>query len=247
MDGLTFADHLIGHLMWPLIAVIALVAFYPVIRERIAVLERLKVGPSGLEGEFGSVLEKSDRTMAAATVPPPPPDVVEDRQRFERIAEISPRAAVLEAFTVVDNALKQRLIELGVTPEVPVVSEVRSTDAIVDAQRVGLLDNAAGEVWKNLRALSNAARHEPGLSITREQAIDYARLAAQLLSTIKHAVPTIPQGTGPAATPPAQPPPAAPAPAPAASQPRRPVAPRRGRPGDDVSDDPLYDPVNSPS
>jgi hypothetical protein len=64
-----FADHLIGHLMWPLIAVIALVAFYPVIRERIAVLERLKVGPSGLEGEFGGVLEKSDRTMAAATVP----------------------------------------------------------------------------------------------------------------------------------------------------------------------------------
>jgi len=134
---------------------------------------------------------------------------------------------------VVDNALKQRLIELGVTPEVPVVSRVRSTDAIIDAQRVGLLDNAAVEVWKNLRALSNAARHEPGLSITRAQATDYARLAAQLLSTIKHAVPTIPPGTDPAATPPAQP--------------RRPVAPRGGGPADDVSDDPLYEPVNSPS
>jgi hypothetical protein len=34
MDGLKFADHLIGHLVWPLLAPIALVAFYPVVRER---------------------------------------------------------------------------------------------------------------------------------------------------------------------------------------------------------------------
>jgi hypothetical protein len=99
VDGLTFVDHLIGHLMWPVIAVIALVAFYPVLRDRLGGLVRIKVGPGGVEGEFAGVLKASDRIMADAPVPSPSRNVVEDHERFERIAAISPRAAVLEAFT----------------------------------------------------------------------------------------------------------------------------------------------------
>jgi hypothetical protein len=192
VDGLTFVDHLIGHLMWPVIAVVALVAFYPVLRDRLGGLVRIKVGPGGVEGEFAGVLEASDRIMADAPVPPPSQNVVEDHERFERIAAISPRAAVLEAFTVVDNTLKERLLSFGVVSDASGVSGVRSTDAIVEAERIGLLDDAAVEVWKNLRALSNTARHESGLAVTREQALDYGRLAAQLLSTIQHAVPSAP-------------------------------------------------------
>ena len=192
MDGLTFVDHLIGHLMWPVIAVVALVAFYPVLRDRLGGLVRIKVGPGGVEGESAGVLKASDRIMADAPVPPPSRNVVEDHERFERIAAISPRAAVLEAFTVVDNMLKERLLSFGVVSDASGVSGVRSTDAIVEAERIGLLDDAAVEVWKNLRALSNTARHESGLAVTREQALDYGRLAAQLLTTIQHAVPSAP-------------------------------------------------------
>jgi hypothetical protein len=79
---------------------------------------------------------------AAAPVTPPSKDVVEDDQRFERIAAIAPRPAVLEAFTVVDNVLKEHLIQVGVAADASGIPEVRSTDATVEAERIGLLDNA---------------------------------------------------------------------------------------------------------
>jgi hypothetical protein len=226
VDGLTFVDHLIGHLMWPVIAILVLVAFYPVLRDRLSGLVRVKVGPGGVEGEFAGVLKESDRIMADAPVPPPSRNVVEDHERFERIAAISPRAAVLEAFTVVYNTLKERLIRCGVISDASGVSGVRSTDAIVEAERIGLLDTAAVEVWKNLRALSNTARHESGIAITKGQALDYGRLAAQMLTTIQHAVPSRPPAAEKAERP------AAPAPATAPTT----EAPD---PSDDGRDDPM--------
>jgi hypothetical protein len=280
VDGLTFVDHLIGHLMWPVITVIVLVAFYPVLRDRLGGLVRVKVGPGGVEGEFAGVLKESDRIMAEAPVPPPSRNVVEDHERSERIAAISPRAAVLEAFTVVDNTLKERLLRFGVVPDASEVSAVRSTDAIVEAERIGLLDQASVEVWKNLRALSNTARHESGIAITKEQALDYGRLAAQMLTTIQHAVPSRPPAAGkpanrveprgagkaagaagPAAKgsrrATARPPGATsegPSTRPARGKAASPVAAARRAPttrtpdrSNDDRDDPIYDPVNSPS
>jgi hypothetical protein len=137
------------------IAVIALVAFQPVLKDRLKGLVRFKVGPGGVEGEFAGVLKESDQIMASAPVPPPSQNVVEDHERFERIAAISPRAAVLEAFTVVDNTLKERLLRFGVVSGASGISGVRSTDAIVETERIGLLDDAAVEVWKNLRVVQH--------------------------------------------------------------------------------------------
>jgi hypothetical protein len=134
-------------------------------------------------------------------------------------------------------------MSFGVVSDASGVSGVRSTDAIVEAERIGLLDDAAVEVWKNLRALSNTARHESGLMVTREQALDYGRLAAQLLTTIQHAVPSAPPAAAPA-------PRAARPPAPKASRrsPARPAAAKAGgRSAPPAGDDPMYDPVNSPS
>jgi hypothetical protein len=86
VDGLTFVDHLIGHLMWPVIAIIVLVALYPVLRDRLSGLVRVK---------------------GAA-----------------------------------DPLRRDRLIRFGVISDASGVSEMRSTDAIVEAERIGLLDTS---------------------------------------------------------------------------------------------------------
>ncbi len=66
----------------------------------------------------------------------------------------------------------------------------QSTEAIVAAERLGLLRPEEIEAWKAPRALSNTARHESGMTISHGQALEFSRLAAQLLNAIHHAVPT---------------------------------------------------------
>ena len=152
MDGLTFVDHLIGHLMWPVIAIIVLVAFYPVLRDRLSGLVRVKGAADPLRHDLG------------------------------------------------------RLRGLG---------------GAVDGR-----DRGGGA--------NRSARHESGIAITKEQALDYGRLTAQMLTTIQHAVPSRPPAAEKAEHPVAP----APATAPTTEAPER---------SDDRRDDPTYDPVNSPS
>jgi hypothetical protein len=151
VDGLTFVDHLIGHLMWPVIAIIVLVALYPVLRDRLSGLVRVKGAADPLRRDLG------------------------------------------------------RLRGLG--------------DAVDGRDRGG--------------GANRSARHESDIAITKEQALDYGRLAAQMLTTIQHAVPSRPPAEEAER-------PTAPAPATAPTT----EAPERS---DDRRDDPTYDPVNSPS
>lgn len=124
--------------------------------------------------------------MAAEQLAASTDEIADDRARLERIAAISPRAAVLEAFFLVDNALKERLRKVGVAEA---NLQMRSTNAILKAKELGLLGDAEVTVWENLRALSNTARHQPELDISTAQAFEYVRLSSDLRSAIEHAVP----------------------------------------------------------
>jgi hypothetical protein len=184
MDAMTFIERMIGHLVWPALILVGLLLFRAQIGERIPRLTRVRAGP--FDAEFTEALRDSHDAMGDAQVPPPSPEVEEDRRRLERIAEISPRAAVMEAFTLVDNALKAKLVDLGLAPR---ISDVRSTQAIIGAQEHGLVGAAEVEVWNNLRALSNTARHEERFDVERKRVFDYIALATALRTLIERAEP----------------------------------------------------------
>jgi hypothetical protein len=198
MDRFTFIDHMVGHLLWPIVVLLVVLLFRRPLQERMPNLTKFRAGPGGVEAEFGQVLQRSDQAMAAEPMPAPTDEIAEDRNRLERIAAISPRAAVLEAFTLVDSALKERLREVGVTGA---DLQMRSTQAIIMAENLGLLGETEVTVWNNLRALSNTARQQPELEIGREPASEYIRLSSGLRSAIEKAVPKrVPQepvGGGP--------------------------------------------------
>jgi hypothetical protein len=186
MDRFTFIDHMVGHLLWPIVVLLVVLLFRRALQARMPNLTKFRAGPSGVEAEFGQVLQRSDQAMAAEPMPVPTDEIAEDQNRLERIAAISPRAAVLEAFTLVDNALKERLRQVGITGA---DLQMRSTQAIIMARNLGLLGETEVTVWNNLRALSNTARHQPELEIGREQASEYIRLSSALRSAIEKAVP----------------------------------------------------------
>jgi hypothetical protein len=186
MDAMTLADHMVGHLLWPLIVLFALLSFRAVIREKVPDLRSLKAGAGGIEAEFGRLLDQTIQSMTVESVPTSNGEVTEDRRRLERIAAVSPRAAVLEAFALLDNALKDRLRQIGV----PGASlAMRSTQAIMAAQSRALLHPAEVTVWNNLRALSNTVRHQVELDLSVDQAHEYVRIASDLRAAIEQASP----------------------------------------------------------
>lgn len=187
MDALTFIEQMVGHLAWPAVILVVLLVFHKQIGERIPQITRLRAGP--FDAEFTEALRDSEDAMSDAHIPPASPEVEEDRRRLERIARISPRAAVMEAFTLVDNALKAKVVDLGLAAA---ISDVRSTQAIIAAQEHGLVGPAEVEVWNNLRALSNTARHEERFDVEPKRVFDYIALATSLRTLIERAEASVP-------------------------------------------------------
>src|SRR5712691_7859418 len=92
-----------GHAVWPLV-ILGLVWIYrKSLSERFSQLRALRVGSGGIEAQFvesqlAQAINKASEAMEGET-PPVSPEITADRDRAERIANISPRAAVLESFS----------------------------------------------------------------------------------------------------------------------------------------------------
>jgi hypothetical protein len=204
MDGLTFIDHLIGHLAWPL-AVTSLVAFLS-LRHRKAidgVISRLHKAKAGglFEIELAELKDSADQ----AQLPPPPvitprkapsarreipqgsdPEVDVIGEEFARLAVLAsrnPRRAVAETYQFVNRYALEASEQLD--PE-----QTRYTDGAPDTMRtaaVTILAPQHADVLDHLRdaALRASDRRE---KVSTEQAIDYAILAMRLVVAMQGSI-----------------------------------------------------------
>jgi len=190
MDSLTFTDRMIGHAVWPLVVIGLLWIFRKTISERLSQLRSVSAGPGGVEAQFvesqvAQVINKAAEAMEGET-PEVTEEIAEDRDRLLRMASISPRAAVLESFRLVDLALKHHLAQL----EIPGAAEdMRSTPAILLAQKHGLVTNTDVAVWNDLRDIANTARQLEGVPIRVDKARDYVGVTSDLRAKIESARP----------------------------------------------------------
>jgi hypothetical protein len=191
MDGLTFIDHLIGHVAWPLAAT-GLIVFLS-LRHRVAInalIHRVQKAKAGrFEIELAEAKVRADR----AHLPPPtvlprseasngelarptrgqPPARL---QELVRLAISDPRRAVIDSY----QFLNQYALETSerLDPE-----QTRYTDgspAVMRAAAVNLLAPEHADVLDRLRdaalrALGSEDEVSPG------QALDYALLASRLM------------------------------------------------------------------
>ena len=117
MDSLTFIDHLIGHLAWPL-TISGLGLFVLIRRPRLVqgLLDRIHKGRvAGFEFELAEVKASADRAgLPPAPLPSaqkakkggrrPSDNPVKDLlDRLVRVAITNPRRAVTEAYAIVDQ------------------------------------------------------------------------------------------------------------------------------------------------
>lgn len=184
MDWVGFIASIVGSLAWPGALVALVLILRTPIRGLLPLLQRLKY--KELEIEFGRRVEEVKQELAQE-LPPGAVQPISDASRdaLLRLAEVSPRAAVLEAWREVELAALEAARKVGGDKfrERPFTLE-----AIRILERSESLDRNVMGLLRDLRGLRNQAAHAPDFALTKESAIDYAQTALNVAFILKHVV-----------------------------------------------------------
>lgn len=184
MDWLQFFASLartLASLAWPAIIISAIFIFRKDIR---SLLPRMRVKHKDTELSFR--LHEAERVVES--LPPPPPQSPsappEELSNFERIARVSPRAAILEMRREIEDILKLKAKENGlgwITSSRQILRFLRKKEVI---------DGTSGSLLDEVLAVGNIAAHDSSASFTVEDAIRYRGIVDHALRMIDVPPPT---------------------------------------------------------
>ena len=179
MDWLQFFSSVIGAIAWPTAIVLSAWLFREKLTELMPLL-RLKY--KDFEASFR--LDQAAKEAAALTPIPLSPEsepTQEERSKFEQIAMLSPRAAMLEVRTDIEEAVRSLAKSKSLlTPKIQStlgLTRLLRNREIIDHQTSALLDD--------LRVIGNNAAHAADVSYTREDAILFRTLANNAIAQLR--------------------------------------------------------------
>lgn len=185
MDWMTFVTKLVEAVAWPALIAGVLIWLRGPIVELATALRSAKY--KDLELNFGKKLQEAEIKAERASLPDVNVRPTRDREGsetstfgdyVERLAPISPRAAISETWTHVEHRMRAAVNKNG--PSGP----FRVMDVARQLQRDGLLPVDAVSLLDDLRALRNRAVHAEDMALEPQQAIEFARLAERVLASI---------------------------------------------------------------
>jgi hypothetical protein len=176
MDLLTFISTLVGHLAWPIAAVAVLWMFRQSLVQLIPLLRKAKY--KDFEVEFGERLQAIEAEAEIILPKPEPralPQAGGELESLAKLAELSPRGAIVEAFTHVEAAVNALAEAAGIDP-----STRTFTGRVLALGGKGIVTPEYGPLFDRLRALRSVAAHSSAYEPTSEQAHEFIALALRL-------------------------------------------------------------------
>lgn len=185
MDCLTFISNLIDSLVWPAVTLLIVYWLKDAIAERIKNLKTFKWGDK--EATFGDKLAEVEAEAEAAQLPPPkdrpdPPVASSFKEYLQRLAEVSPQAAVLEAWKEVEKAAE--FLCQKISGEKHPAGSAKVDQIIADQFRLHRLSVSVYTMYRQLKQLRNEAAHNVHSSPTKVQALEYAEIALQVADAL---------------------------------------------------------------
>jgi len=171
----------IASLAWPA----ALVAAVWLFRSRLAeLLPLLRVKHKDWEASFRlDQAEKEASELLAAPVDEASGPTPEEKSRFEQVAELSPRAAILEKRSELDEAVRS-LADRHAKSDRPQTLLFR-TRAL---RNKGVIDHQTSALLDDLRVVGNAAAHSgTDTQFTKEEAMRFGALADRTIDQLRAA------------------------------------------------------------
>lgn len=195
MDWLTFTVEITKALSWPLAVLVSVVILKGYLRGTLLFLRKLKY--KDVEVEFAEKIKELDTAIKQEL--PSSADIDLEQatalDRFIRLAQISPRAAIFEAWREVEsaviNAAKANIEKLQ--PEIDrwrsVVKShtghVTDFDLIRAFEHSELLDPEMQRLYRALKSLRNGAVHHDERQIDVDVAIEYGAMAYRIAKYIQ--------------------------------------------------------------
>ncbi|HPO12998.1 MAG TPA: DUF4145 domain-containing protein [Candidatus Hydrogenedentes bacterium] len=177
MDILTFVTEMVKSLAWPIASIAIILLLRRSLLTLIPNLKRLQY--KEFAAEFDRDLKKADEQVAEINPPPvreaeeTPMGIPEPAaQKYRRLADASPKAAIIEAWRDVEVAL---LDAAGVRD-----SEATLPRVLDKLFREGKLDTGEKHFLEYMRMIRNKAAHATDLDLTADQAYRYAILTTQM-------------------------------------------------------------------
>lgn len=182
MDWLQFVASMVDSLAWPAAALAIVTILRKPLRDLLPLLQKLKY--KDLELEFGRRLLEVQAEVTAQLPAQTERAIgeIEDSVAV-RLAPVSPRAAILEAWRGVESAILEAAHSLG-KPFFDDRSPVL-VSAIRALEESGQLLRAQADILDDLRQLRNEAAHAPEFSIPVSDALDYVRLSEVAASHLR--------------------------------------------------------------
>lgn len=180
MDCLTFIAELVDSIAWPTTIFAITYLFKKELSKLALKLKKFKYKDTELEFENG--LEKIvDATVQEGIeITPPKENAIfkNDYDLLIRISETSSRAAVLEAFRILESTISEVL-------RLNKIHSINSRKAYELLLEKGLLNQESLELLNGLRELRNKAAHDDDFKVRKLFVKDYIEIALSLASEIK--------------------------------------------------------------
>jgi hypothetical protein len=139
-----------------------------------------------VEAKFEKGLAEAEAEVKKVelTTPPalPQPERLSQLDQLRRIAEVSPRAAIMEAWVLIETAATVGGFTSGTV--MPRVNPRLLTEQLV---RVGKIPDESRVLMDKLRQLRNQAAHLPDFALSQDEAERYLKLAVKISEIIRSA------------------------------------------------------------
>jgi hypothetical protein len=179
MDILTFIATVVGNLAWPTAVIVLAIVFRRDLGRLIPALQRIRYGE--VEVEFAREVAQAKQELEP--LPPVdgeivgyPPQLPEatttsPTQYYRSLADVSPRAAILEAWLGFELAANAAIESLRLAPSGRPLQMTRLFDLLRQAE---LLTDSELDALTRLRALRNQVVHGPEPDLSTETIAEYA-------------------------------------------------------------------------
>ncbi|POW57022.1 hypothetical protein C3408_11985 [Candidatus Pantoea alvi] len=171
---------LVSALAWPLAFVWFVNKYGNDVKELILRISKVKIGSAEAEFNLGLIdaevmATESHLNEVSKYSSGEDSDFIERLFQLERIADISPRAAIVESWSLIEEAAGKAGFVQGAA--VPRINSALFIEWLV---KEGRIDESTADLLGKMKALRNKALHLNDFELTKNEAERYLRIAAKI-------------------------------------------------------------------
>jgi hypothetical protein len=192
MDWKQFIANIVSSLAWPAIALVFILIFRGEVARIVKRLTSLEL-PGGMKAQFSQLeekaekmeLEKSKKPKVDEDQPEGKPELASLENQVMDLADRSPSAAVLLAWSGVESAISKTVAKHAVSPEPPLYRSPLHNIKMLE--KAGLISTTFLEVLNELRGIRNTIAHttDAHLIVTTSESLDYARKSLNAINELE--------------------------------------------------------------